>query len=330
MYRQFKNILLNRGWSFAVTALTPSRRVIRPGQVISVRGTVQNNGLRAGTAYPRVRLVDTYDSNVIAFDSHENAEQAERSHARVVDLPPRASRSFDITCVLPVACRPGMYDLTCQLWPPAELYNHALKSRQFEMSHWLFDETQIQSAIEIVDDPIGRRGQMGATAFGPVSGHASVFVSYSWDNQHHAEWVLALSEELVRFGVNVMLDRWHLHPGEEVLHFMERGCRECDKLLVVCTQNYVRRANNRIGGVGFETVVTSDLYYRSTEKRRFIPVLREGSSRQESPLPSYMGSALYVDMRTDDWHGYPFKQLLRAIYEEYECLPPALGQPPGL
>ena len=135
---------------------------------------------------------------------------------------------------------------------------------------------------------------------------------------------------MVRFGVNVMFDRWHLHPGEEVFHFMERGCRDCDKIIIVSTPSYVRRANERIGGVGFETVLTVDLYQRMENKRRFIPVLRASAVGDQPPLPTYLGGALYVDMRAGAWQGYPFKQLLSAVYEDYEHVPPPLGRAAGL
>lgn len=325
-----KNVLLNRGWSFTVAELKPSRRVIRPGQRMSVRGTIRNDGLRTGTVYPRVQLTDTYDRSLVVYDSHENTSHPERSHARVPDLAAGASREFDLAWMVPMNAQTGICDLSCQLWPPAELYNRILRTRQFEKSHWLFHDLRIESAVEIIEMPPLDDVNQSTAKFEPVAGHASAFISYSWDSERYAEWVLELAEELVRFGVNVMLDRWHLHPGEEVLHFMERGCRDCDKLLIICTPNYVTRSNERIGGVGFETVVTADLYSRTQNKRRFIPVLRESSEEEESPLPSYLGGALYVDMRSESWQGYPFKQLLRAIYEDYEHVRPSLGERPHL
>ena len=37
-----------------------------------------------------------------------------------------------------------------------------------------------------------------------------VFISYSWDNEDHKQWVLELANKLVKEGVNVLLDRYEL------------------------------------------------------------------------------------------------------------------------
>jgi nucleotide-binding universal stress UspA family protein len=53
----------------------------------------------------------------------------------------------------------------------------------------------------------------------------TAFVSYSWDDDAHEEWVLQLATRLRRHGVEVTLDQRHLHPGDQLPAFMERAIR---------------------------------------------------------------------------------------------------------
>ena len=47
------------------------------------------------------------------------------------------------------------------------------------------------------------------------------FVSYSWSDPEHEEWVLQLATELMESGVRVILDKWDLKEGHEANAFME-------------------------------------------------------------------------------------------------------------
>ena len=57
----------------------------------------------------------------------------------------------------------------------------------------------------------------------PDPGHAvpKAFISYSWDDDAHKEWVKGLATRLRADGVDVTLDRWHAIPGEAIPAFME-------------------------------------------------------------------------------------------------------------
>lgn len=57
-----------------------------------------------------------------------------------------------------------------------------------------------------------------------------------------------------------MLDQWDLKPGDDLPLFMDRGMNSADRVLMVCTDNYVGKANSGVGGVGYERmIVTADL-----------------------------------------------------------------------
>lgn len=86
-----------------------------------------------------------------------------------------------------------------------------------------------------------------------------VFISYSWTSEEHVAWVLDLAEKLVDDGVDVILDRWDLKPGQDKYHFMEQMVKDetVTKVLIVCDKAYADKADRRAGGVGTETQIIS-------------------------------------------------------------------------
>ena len=48
------------------------------------------------------------------------------------------------------------------------------------------------------------------------------FISYSWGDDAHSQWVKELATRLRQDGVDVTLDRWHAVPGDQIPAFMER------------------------------------------------------------------------------------------------------------
>ncbi len=48
------------------------------------------------------------------------------------------------------------------------------------------------------------------------------FISYSWTNAAHENWVLRLATDLVEAGVDTIIDKWDLKEGHDATAFMER------------------------------------------------------------------------------------------------------------
>jgi hypothetical protein len=61
---------------------------------------------------------------------------------------------------------------------------------------------------------------------GPGGAMKSAFISYSWDDEAHREWVRKLAERLRADGVDVSIDRWAAAPGDQLPAFMEKAIRE--------------------------------------------------------------------------------------------------------
>ena len=142
----------------------------------------------------------------------------------------------------------------------------------------------------------------------------SCFISYSWDDNDHKDWVRNLATKLRENGVDTRLDQWDLSLGGDQLTYMETGVRECNFVLLVCTPIFAKKANTGIGGVGYEKIiVTGEIYQKVASPRKFIPVLRKGNPNDS--LPSYLKSKMYVDFRNDDLFNSKLEELLRHIYE---------------
>lgn len=158
----------------------------------------------------------------------------------------------------------------------------------------------------------------------------TAFISYSWDDDSHKDWVLGLASRLVENGVNVKLDRWDVPLGDSLTAFMESSVQNCDFTLVVCTPNYADRSLQRKGGVGYEQQIITGQIASGVPRSKFIPLIRSGSfnaSDEDSSLPPHFLGIHALDMR-GDVSDDTFEDLLRAIYKAPRLSPPALGRKP--
>lgn len=157
-----------------------------------------------------------------------------------------------------------------------------------------------------------------------------VFISYSWHPEKNKIWVQRLAERLIQDGVNVKLDVWDLKHGHDKYVFMEQMVKDSDikKVLVICNEDYARKADDRTGGVGTESTIMSSDIYSLAEQTKFIPILVE-KKNGEPCLPTFLKSRMYVDMSSNDIYELGYNQLLRDIYEKPLLRKPALGKMPS-
>jgi hypothetical protein len=92
------------------------------------------------------------------------------------------------------------------------------------------------------------------------------------------------------------------------------------------TPNYKDKADNRIGGVGYEySMITKELYDKQ-DIEKFIPIRRNGNLDESAP--KFLDSYISHDMTTDLTFDNDFTELLRIIYDEPEIKRPPLGNKP--
>jgi len=117
-----------------------------------------------------------------------------------------------------------------------------------------------------------------------------IFISYSWGNSGHQEWVVNLATRLMNDTVDVILDRWSLKDGHDIHSFMEEMVKsdEIFRVLILSDRKYTQKANEREGGVGTETQIITPNIYSKEKQEKFIPVVLERDENEDPYLPIYL------------------------------------------
>ena len=135
-----------------------------------------------------------------------------------------------------------------------------------------------------------------------------LFISYSWSNPDHEQFVLNLATELRESGVEAILDKWDLKEGHDAIAFMEKMVTdpEIQKVIIISDKMYAEKANGRAGGVGTETQIISSEVYQQQEQSKFVAIVTEQDNYNEG-----------------------FEQLLRWIYDKPLFVKPEIGKRPS-
>ena len=155
----------------------------------------------------------------------------------------------------------------------------------------------------------------------------TAFISYSWDSDEHRAWVRALAQRLRDGGVDVRLDQWDMAPGDQLTEFMERGIRDHDFVVIICTPKYRRRSDSREGGVGYEGDVMTAEVMTERNHRKFIPVWRSGT--WEDAAPAWLVGKYRIDLTGDPYSEQEYADLLVTLLGERPQAPPVAGGPPA-
>lgn len=160
--------------------------------------------------------------------------------------------------------------------------------------------------------------------------HPKVFISYSWSGAEHEQFVMELATALRTHGVDAILDKWRLKPGQDKYVFMESMVTDPSvvKVLVLCDRQYQEKANSRAGGVGTESQIISQELYSKVQQTKFVPVVCERGENGEDFLPVFMKGRIYVDLSSDEQYGEGLDELLRQIFDQPLYPEPLLGEAP--
>lgn len=154
-----------------------------------------------------------------------------------------------------------------------------------------------------------------------------VFISYSHDSDPHKEWVRELASSLRdRYGIDVLLDQWEIGPGDDVPKFMEHSVRRARRVIMVCTEPYVRKADDGKGGAGYEAMIVTGELVADLGTRKFIPVMRQTGDKPT--LPVCVSTRFYVDFSTDAQFEEKLEELARNIHQAPKFEKPPLGGNP--
>lgn len=140
----------------------------------------------------------------------------------------------------------------------------------------------------------------------------NLFISYSWDSDEHKDWVKSFADKLEEFfEINVSFDQYDLDSSDDKNYFMEKSVFGTDIILMIATDKYVVKANNRLGGVGIETKLSTSRHWEESEggkSSKIIPILRQGES-----LPNYLKEKFYLDFRNDSKFSQSFNEVIDHI-----------------
>lgn len=153
-----------------------------------------------------------------------------------------------------------------------------------------------------------------------------IFISYSHDNPEHKRWVGELASRLVENGVDVFLDQWDISLGDDLPKFMEKAITESDRVLMICTETYVRKADSGEGGAGYEAMIVTGELVRDLGTSKFIPVIRQKPGSAE--LPKSVSTRFYINLSENANVEEQFTDLLRELHKAPATTKPKIGKNP--
>jgi hypothetical protein len=158
-----------------------------------------------------------------------------------------------------------------------------------------------------------------------------LFISYSWSNPAHEQWVVDLATELRESSIDVILDKWDLKEGHDAIAFMEQMVTnpEIKKVAIISDRVYAAKADGRAGGVGTETQIISREVYEKQAQEKFVAVVSERDEDGKPFLPTYYKSRIYIDLSEADKYNENFERLLRWVFDKPLYKKPALGNMPS-
>lgn len=158
-----------------------------------------------------------------------------------------------------------------------------------------------------------------------------VFISYAWTNQDHEFWVLSLAERLVSDGIDIVIDKWNLEPGQDKYVFMEKMVQDptITNVLLILNEQYKKKSDARSGGVGTEAQIISSELYDKTEQKKFIPIIAERDDSGREFAPIFLKNRIYIDLTLTGSYETEYEKLVRFVYKKPITSKPQLGTPPA-
>jgi hypothetical protein len=153
-----------------------------------------------------------------------------------------------------------------------------------------------------------------------------VFISYSYDNEEHKNWVLQLATRLRSNGIDVILDRWNNKLGSDLASFMERGLSKSQRVICICSDKYVNKANEKKGGTGYEKQIMTAELIKDQNNNWIIPLIKNNLG--EKKIPTFLNGRIYIDFEESNLYECKYEELLRDLLDEPILPIPLIGKNP--
>jgi hypothetical protein len=124
-----------------------------------------------------------------------------------------------------------------------------------------------------------------STLIGKPKESIRVFISHTSSTDEAVEWVKNLALFLIDNGIQARLDRFHLRRGMDLPQWMCNELSLAQKVIVICDETYKLKADGRLGGVGWETmIIQGDVAGLPPDSTKYQVIVRTDKIQDGMPL----------------------------------------------
>jgi MoaA/NifB/PqqE/SkfB family radical SAM enzyme len=157
-----------------------------------------------------------------------------------------------------------------------------------------------------------RAGFRAHTRSNSMKEKPEVFISHNADDVKYQLWIENLVRLLQQQGAKVHLDQFELQPGILISDFMEGNIRSSDYILVIVTEGYNAKTNDKQTGVGKETLIIAEEKQKYPEKT-IIPLIM-CDTNPDCIMPDYLSESTFYLKIKDVFHCHDeYKTLFKAL-----------------
>jgi hypothetical protein len=156
-----------------------------------------------------------------------------------------------------------------------------------------------------------------------------VFFSYSHGKPAHDRWVQELATFLRANSINVRLDIWDLRRGMDLPQFMTNELRLARRVVLISDEKYAEKADGRVGGVGWETmIIQGDILQQKPNSTKYLVVVR--SESRQAGLPRYLKTKFVIHWPEGKPDERNRQTLLKELLNKVKEAPPIGPEPVSL
>ncbi len=143
----------------------------------------------------------------------------------------------------------------------------------------------------------------------------TLFISYSWnDPEVDQNWIHDFVSDLRENGIEATWDMFETQTTTvDLANMMIDSFYNSDFIIPILTKEYTRKANNNIGGVGSEKILTSRMILNEMLRNKIVPI-KKSKNRKES-IPNHLDSIAYFDFSDDSKYKEEFAKLLHRLHQ---------------
>ncbi len=150
-----------------------------------------------------------------------------------------------------------------------------------------------------------------------------VYISYSHDSEEFKKWVARFCSQFRFKGVDATIDQYEILLTSSIPEYMERGITDADYVIFLITKQFVKKYEERKGGIGYEiNIATGEIFVKNL-KRKFVPVLIKLNFDQ---VPPFLLGIKAVQISDLDNYNEQFLELYAYITGQDLIAKPPLGE----